>query len=527
MFCFQCEQTTHGVACTSVGACGKDPQTAALQDLLVDAAKRLAVKLAPLATDARPAQSARLIEDALFATVTNVSFDPARIADLIREVAAMAGPACGLTPAASLDGLVAQGEQVGIQGRQTSLGPDASSLQELVTYGLKGMAAYAHHARRLGFSDPAVDAFTVEALAIIAGGESDINKLIALNLRCGEVTVAVLALLDKANTDSYGHPVPTPVSLGHVPGKAILVSGHDLADLKALLEQTEGTGINIYTHGEMLPAHGYPELKKHKHLVGHFGGAWMLQRKEFPNFPGAILMTTNCIQRPVDNYAARLFTGGLVSWPGIAHAEGHDYGKLIAAAKAAPGFTDTVDGGVHLVGFGHNAVLGVADTVINAVKSGALKRFALIGGCDGSEGERSYYTDLAAALPQDWAILTLGCGKFRVMGKDYGTIGGLPRLLDMGQCNDAYSAVKVALALAEAFECGVNDLPLSLVISWFEQKAVCVLLALLHLGVKNIRLGPALPAFVSPNVLKVLVDTFNVMPIGTVEGDIAAMAKAA
>ena len=523
MFCYQCEQTANGVACASVGVCGKDPQTAALQDLLVDVTKSLALKLAPLAPEARPARAAALIEDALFATVTNVSFDPARIADIIRDVAALAG----LTPAASLDGLIAQGELVDIKSRQATLGQDATSLQELLTYGLKGMAAYAHHARRLGFSDPAVDAFTVEALAILAQGESDINKLIALNLRCGEVTVATLALLDKANTESYGHPVPTPVQLGHVPGKAILVSGHDLADLKALLEQTEGTGINIYTHGEMLPAHGYPELKKHKHLVGHFGGAWMLQRKEFPTFPGAILMTTNCIQRPVDNYAARLFTGGLVSWPGIAHVTGHDYASVIAAAKAAPGFTDTVDGGVHLVGFGHNTVLGVADTVIGAVKSGALKHFALIGGCDGSEGERSYYTDLAAALPQDWAILTLGCGKFRVMGKDYGTIGGLPRLLDMGQCNDAYSAVKVALALADAFECGVNDLPLSLVISWFEQKAVCILLALLHLGVKNIRLGPSLPAFVSPNVLKVIVDNFNVMPITTVEADLKAMAKAA
>ncbi len=524
MFCYQCEQTSRGTGCTSVGACGKDPETATLQDLLVEGVKALAARLAPLASGSRPAQAAALIEDALFATVTNVSFDPERIAVLIREVASLAGPESGFVPASTMAGLLAQGEAVGVLSRRQKVGEDASALQELLTYGIKGMAAYAHHARRLGFSDPSVDAFVVEALAVLAQGESDISALLGLNLRCGEATVATLALLDKANTESYGHPVPTQVPFGHGPGKAILVSGHDLADLKALLEQTEGTGINIYTHGEMLPAHGYPGLKKHKHLVGHFGGAWMLQRKEFPDFPGAILMTTNCIQRPMENYADRLFTGGLVSWPGISHVVGHDYSAVIAAAQAAPGFADTVNAGEHQVGFGHHTVLGVADVVINAVKSGALKRFALIGGCDGSDTERSYFTDLAAALPQDWAILTLGCGKFRVIGKDYGTIGGLPRLLDMGQCNDAYSAVKVALALADAFQCGVNDLPLSLVISWYEQKAVCILLALLHLGVKNIRLGPTLPAFVTPAVLKVLVDSFNVMPIGTVENDLKAMA---
>ncbi len=524
MFCFQCEQTASGTGCITVGACGKSPETAALQDLLVEAAKTLASKLSLLAPAARPTQAAALLEDALFGTVTNVSFDPKRIADLIGDVASLAGPECGFVPASTLAGLQAQGERAGIVARRTILGEDASALQELLTYGLKGMAAYAHHARRLGFSDPAVDAFMVDALATLAKGESDINALIGLNLKCGEITVAVLALLDKANTESYGHPVPTPVALGHVPGKSILVSGHDLADLKALLEQTEGTGINIYTHGEMLPAHGYPELKKHKHLVGHFGGAWMLQRKEFPAFPGAILMTTNCIQRPTDDYADRLFTGGLVSWPGISHIPAQDYSAVIAAAKSAPGFADTKDAGTHLVGFGHHAVLGVADKVIEAVKAGTVKHFTLIGGCDGSDTDRSYYTDLAAALPQDWMILTLGCGKFRVIGNDYGTVGGLPRLLDMGQCNDAFSAVKVAMALADAFGCGINDLPLNLVLSWYEQKAVCILLALLHLGVKNIRIGPSLPAFVSPGVLKVLVETFNVMPIGTVEDDLKAMA---
>jgi hydroxylamine reductase len=333
-----------------------------------------------------------------------------------------------------------------------------------------------------------------------------------------------LELLDGANTGRFGQPVPTEVVIGHRKGKAILVSGHDLADLGQLLEMTAGRGVDVYTHGEMLPAHGYPGLKKHPHLVGHFGGAWQKQLHDFAAFPGPILMTTNCLMPPLGSYRDRVFTTGVVGFPGLVHLARGDFAPLIEAALAAPGFTDDVEVSRHTVGFGHHAVLGVADAVIGAVKSGALKRFVLIGGCDGTEGARSYYSDLAEALPADWAVLTLGCGKFRVLGHARGTIGALPRLLDMGQCNDAYSAIKVAGALAEAFGVGVNELPLNLVLSWFEQKAVAVLLALLHLGVKNIRIGPRLPAFVTPAVLQVLVEKFNIMPIKDVAGDIRAMA---
>ncbi|WP_237152268.1 hydroxylamine reductase [Oryzibacter oryziterrae] len=528
MFCYQCEQTSRGTGCVKVGACGKSPEVADLQDVLVHAAKRLASRYAGVDAAARPAELAELLEDALFVTVTNVNFDADAVVAQIRKVVAATGAAAaGVAAEADQAALVAWAGPSQILPRKETLGEDVTGLQELLLYGLKGMAAYAHHARQMHRADPVVDAFTVEALAKLDANVSDINELIGLNLKCGEVTVNVLALLDKAHTDTFGKPEPTPVLMGHVPGKAILVSGHDLVDLKALLEQTEGKGINIYTHGEMLPAHGYPELKKFKHLVGHFGGAWMLQQREFPNFPGAILMTTNCLMSPFETYEGRLFTRNLVGWPGISHIEGRDFSAVIASALAAPGFTDSAKTGEHLVGFGHDAVLGVADKVIDAVKSGEIKHFALIGGCDGSEGERSYYTDLATTIPKDWVILTLGCGKYRVLGHDYGTVAGLPRLLDMGQCNDSFSAVKVAMALADAFNCGLNDLPLSIVLSWFEQKAVCVLLALLHLGVKNIRIGPKLPAFVSSNVLKVLVDTFNLMPVGDVDEDIKAMSKAA
>ncbi|MEI2384157.1 hydroxylamine reductase [Breoghania sp. JC706] len=526
MFCYQCEQTTAGVGCTDIGACGKDADVSDLQDLLIDAAERLARSLSARPADERPEGASALLEDALFTTVTNVNFDADRVEELIVAVDTMTDPDNPEASGATRDGRLDNAFKVGIAARRARFGETVAGLQDLLLFGLKGMAAYAHHARRLGRTDPTVDAFMIEALTKLGEGLDDADQLTALNLACGEATVAVLALLDGANTGSYGHPVPTPVRMGHVPGKAILVSGHDLKDLKALLEQTEGTGINVYTHGEMLPAHGYPELKKHAHFVGHYGGAWMRQRSEFDSFPGPILMTTNCIQRPAPSYANRIFTCGLVAFPSVQHIAGDDFSALIEAAKAAPGFTDETNAGDHLVGFGHNTVLSVADTVIDAVKSGDLKKFVLIGGCDGMKFDRSYYTDLATSLPKDWAILTLGCGKYRVIGHDYGKIGDLPRLLDMGQCNDAFSAVKVAQALADAFECGINDLPLHLVLSWYEQKAVCILLALLHLGVKNIRIGPSLPAFISPAVLKVLVETFNIMPIDTVENDLKAMQAA-
>lgn len=550
MFCYQCEQTSHGTGCRTIGVCGKTAETAALQDLLVHVTKGIAAyahrarKLG--ATDAEVDGFAL---DALFATVTNVNFDPERLHGLLHrgarmrdraralyeaacrraglEPEALNGPA-GWVPAKDPEGLAMQGVEVGLAGRAARLGPDVVGLQELLTYGVKGIAAYATHARTLGREDEQVNAFLHESLDYLNGDPADIEQLLAFNLRCGEVALRTLELLDDANGGSYGSPVPTPVLMGHVPGKAILVSGHDLKDLEALLEQTAGTGIRVYTHGEMLPAHGYPELKKHAHLAGHYGGAWMRQRTEFAEFPGAILMTTNCIQNPAPDYRDRLFTSGLVAWPDIPHIADRDFRPVIEAALAAPGFTEASPVRHHTVGFAHGAVLGMADTVVEAIRTGDIKRFLLIGGCDGAEVGRNYYTDLAETAPEDWVVLTMGCGKFRVVGSDLGaTGGGLPRLLDMGQCNDSYSAIKVAKALADAFGVGVNDLPLSLVVSWYEQKAVCVLLALLHLGVRNIRLGPKLPAFVTPAILQALVDRFNIMPIGTVEGDLAAMAMGA
>lgn len=526
MFCYQCEQTKFGKGCADFGVCGKTAETSDLQDVLVHAVKRLATASTGTTGDARTAVATR-IHEALFATLTNVNFDSDVVVALTRGVIAATGPEAGVTADADRAALLAWAAPSTIEARTARFGADATGLQELVLYGLKGIAAYAHHARQMDRVAAAVDDFMISALARLDAGESDVEGLLGLALACGEASVGVLALLDAAHVDTFGKPEPTEVRIGHVPGKAILVSGHDLVDLKALLEQTAGKGIDVYTHGEMLPAHGYPELKKYPHLAGHFGGAWMRQQKEFPKFPGPIVMTTNCLQDPDESYADRLFTRDVVAWPGVRHVEGRDFSAVIAAAQAAEGFTDDVTLSTHLVGFGHDAVLGVAGTVVDAVKSGQIKHFALIGGCDGSEKPRSYYTDVAAAMPADWMILTLGCGKYRLLGHDYGTVAGLPRLLDMGQCNDAFSAVKVAQALAEAFGCGLNDLPLSLVLSWFEQKAVCVLLALLHLGVKNIRIGPALPAFVTPSVLKVLVDGFGLKPIGDVEADIRAMAAAA
>jgi hydroxylamine reductase len=332
-----------------------------------------------------------------------------------------------------------------------------------------------------------------------------------------------MELLDQAHTSAFGHPVPTPVRVEPVKGKCILVSGHDLKDLELLLQQTEGKGINIYTHGEMLPAHGYPGLKQYPHLVGNYGGAWQDQKDEFARFPGAILMTTNCIQEPAESYQRQIFTTGLVAWPGVQHVANGNFAPVIEAALAAPGFTADGPDQTILVGFGHNAVLDVADQVVDAVKSGAIKHFFLVGGCDGARSGRDYYTEFAEAVPSDCVILTLACGKYRFNKLDFGTIGGIPRLLDIGQCNDAYSAIQIAVALSEAFDCGVNDLPLSMVLSWYEQKAVAILLTLLHLGIRNIRLGPTLPAFVTPSVLQVLVDKFNLMPIQTVEADLGAI----
>ena len=545
MFCYQCEQTAKGTGCTLQGVCGKDPTTSDLQDLLVYAAKGISM----YAHRAREFGAAdREIDiftiEALFSTVTNVDFDPERLQNLLLEAAeikdkaqymyetaaknagktpeTLSGPAAW-QPAGTIEGLVVQGLEVSITKRKESLGEDVTSLQEIISYGLKGAAAYADHAHILGKEDDGVYAFFHEALNFLTRTDPTVDELVGMALKTGEANFKVMELLDAGNTGAYGHPVPTPVRIEPIKGKAILVSGHDLKDLETLLKQTEGKGINIYTHGEMLPAHGYPNLKAYKHLAGNYGGAWQDQAKEFAAFPGAILMTTNCIQRPQGSYMGRIFTSGLVAWPGVTHISDGDFTPVIEAALAAEGFAEDGDDKTILVGFGHQTVLGVADKVIEAVKSGAIKHFFLIGGCDGAKSGRNYYTEFAESVPKDSVILTLACGKYRFNKMDFGDIGGIPRLLDIGQCNDAYSAIQIAVALANAFEVGVNDLPLSMILSWYEQKAVAILLTLLYLGIKNIRLGPSLPAFITPNVLNVLVENFNIMPITTPQEDLQAI----
>jgi hydroxylamine reductase len=544
MFCYQCEQTAGGRGCEKQGVCGKDAKTAAMLDLLLYATKGIS----QYATRARQLNAKDpevdiFVVEALFTTVTNVNFDAARVESLICKAATVKMKAQALyeqtcqrsgrqpekldgpaqwQPAATTDGLLEQALAVGILPARAVLGDDLVGLQQLLIYGIKGMAAYVDHAHILGKDDDKVYVFIHEALDYLTDPNPTVDKLFSLNMKCGEVNLSVMEMLDAANTGAYGNPVPTSVRVTPVKGKAILVSGHDLKDLAQLLEQTKGLGINIYTHGEMLPAHGYPALKKYNNLVGNYGGAWQDQAKEFDAFPGAILMTTNCIQTPKPTYKARIFTSGLVAFPGVAHIGDGNFKLVIDAALAAPGFDSDAPGKSILVGFGHNAILGVADKVIGAVKAGQLKHFFLIGGCDGAKSGRNYYTQFAEAVPKDCVILTLACGKFRFNKLEFGDIGGIPRLLDCGQCNDAYSAIKVAVALAQAFGCGVNELPLSMILSWYEQKACAILLTLLHLGIKNIRLGPTLPAFVTPNVLNVLVEKFNLKPITTVEADLKA-----
>ena len=545
MFCYQCEQTAKGTGCTVRGVCGKDPETAALQDLLVYATKGISM-FAHRARELGVADHGIDVFtiEALFSTVTNVDFDPERLQRWLLKAAELRDKARGLyekackkagrtpetltgpatwVPAEDLHGLVKQGQEITITKRKETLGDVVTGLQELVTYGLKGVAAYADHAQILGKEDDGVYAFFHETLDFLSQEPADVDALVATSLKVGEVNLKVMGLLDAANTGAYGNPVPTQVCIEPVKGKAILISGHDLKDLEELLKQTEGKGINVYTHGEMLPAHGYPGLKKYKHLVGNYGGAWQDQYKEFDSFPGAILMTTNCIQRPKDSYKSRIFTTGLVAWPGVTHIADRNFKPVIDAALAADGFQKDGPDKSITIGFAHDAVLGVADKVIDAVKSGAIRHFFLVGGCDGAKPGRNYYTELAQAVPKDCVILTLACGKYRFNKLDFGEIGGIPRLLDCGQCNDAYSAVQVAVALAKAFNTDVNGLPLSLILSWYEQKAVCILLSLLHLGIKNMRLGPSLPAFVTPAVLNVLVEKFNIMPISTPQEDLKAI----
>jgi len=540
MFCYQCEQTAKGEGCTKLGVCGKEPEVAALQDLLIYALKGLSV----VAVEARKVgitdRDVNVFTcEATFSTLTNVDFDAERFSPMLEKcvklreglkekIKAKGGrsqfseEAANFVPAKTIEDMVKQGEKVGIKQDPES-NPDIHALKWTLVIGLKGVAAYADHAQILGKEDDSVYAFVQEGLASTLRTDLGLNDWAGLVLKCGEANLKAMEILDAANTEAYGHPVPTKVPLGAKKGKAILVSGHDLKDLEMILKQTEGKGIYVYTHGEMLPCHGYPGLKKYDHLYGHYGTAWQNQAKEFAEFPGAILMTTNCIQRPRDSYKDNIFTTGLVGWPGVRHIADKDFSPVIEKALSLPGFQADANGRSVMVGFARNAVMGVAGKMIEAVKAGAIKHFFLVAGCDGAKPGRNYYTEFVEKVPKDSVVLTLACGKFRFFDKDLGDIGGIPRLLDIGQCNDAYSAIQIALALSKAFGVGVNDLPLSMILSWYEQKAVAILLTLFYLGIKNIRLGPSLPAFITPNVLKVLVDNFNIMPISTPDADLKAI----
>ena len=539
MFCYQCEQTAKGQGCTVAGVCGKSADVSALQDLLVYMLRGLSQLSIETGRAGVKDEGIDVFTcEALFSTLTNVNFDPEAIAAYIRKTAqlqeqlrsrlytikAKVNSTFSLPLEKTTEGLVAQGKRYGINS-EPAVDPDLHSLQWLLTYGLKGVAAYTYHAYLLGKKDGKVFDFIHEGLAAPFDKSLGANEFVALVFKCGEINVRAMELLDAGNTETYGHPVPTKVPLGHKKGKAVLVSGHDLIDLEHILKQTQGKGIYVYTHGEMLPTHGYPQLNKYPHFYGHYGTAWQNQQKEFAAFPGAILMTTNCIQRPVESYMGNIFTSGPVGYPGVPHIGGKDFTPVIQKALELPGFQEDLEGKSVLVGFGRNAVLSVADKVIASVKSGHIKRFILVGGCDGAKPGRSYYTEFVEKAPANTIILTLACGKFRFFDKELGTIDEIPRLLDIGQCNDAYSAVKIAQALADAFGVQINDLPLSLVLSWYEQKAVAILLSLLYLGIKDIRIGPSLPAFITPNILKVLVNKFNIMPIKTPDEDLKAIMK--
>lgn len=546
MFCYQCEQTAKGTGCTAFGVCGKSPEVADLQDLLI----HLAEGVSMYAHRARQLGAVDrnvdvFVVEALFTTITNVNFDETRMEAMIRKAGevreeakklyedacrkagktpeTLGGPAVFPVPSSRSE-MINAGEKVNPEAGSGKHGEVVQGLRDLVLLSLKGSAAYMDHAKVLGYEKDELYGFIHEKMDFLAGESFTVDGLVGQAMDAGKWNISVMELLDAANTGVYGHPEPTKARVTGVKGKAILVSGHDLKDLDLLLQQTEGKGINIYTHGEMLPCLAYPGLKKYKHLVGNYGSAWQNQREEFEKFPGAILMTTNCIQKPKDSYLARIFTTGLVAWPGATHiGDEKDFSPVIEAALAAPGFAEDEEPHFINVGFARNTVLSVAGKVIDLVKAGKLRHFFLIGGCDGAKPGRSYYTDFATSVPDDCVILTLACGKYRFNKLEFGDIDGIPRLLDAGQCNDAYSAVRIALALADAFKTDINGLPLSLILSWYEQKAVCILLSLLYLGVKNMRIGPTLPAFVKEPVFKVLQEKFNLQPVTTVEQDLKAI----
>jgi len=537
MFCYQCEQTMGGKGCTRIGVCGKTPEVAALQDLLIHTLKGLSIAAAAGRTlGISDPHTNEFTCMAMFSTLTNVEFDPYRFEDLLQEsvglrdkmiqkVTAAGGKientsdALTLKLKPNLDGMVAQGRLYGLFSDEQD--PDIRSLQHMLLFGLKGMAAYTDHAAEHGQEDEGNYEYVHRALAALEDKTLGANELLALVLECGEKNLRAMELLSMGNITAYGKPVPTKVPLGAKKGKAILVSGHDLIDLEAVLKASQGKGIFVYTHGEMLPSHGYPVLKERfPHFYGHYGTAWQNQKKEFDKFPGAILMTSNCIQKPKTSYKKNIFTTGTVGWPGVAHVNKNNLGPLIDQALALPGYTEDKKDMDILVGFGHDAVLGVADKIVAGVKDGSIGHFFLVGGCDGVKKSRNYYTEFVERTPDNSIVLTLACGKFKFFKKQLGEINGIPRLLDVGQCNDAHSAVQIAVALTKAFDTDVNGLPLSFIISWYEQKAVAVLLSLLHLGIKDIHLGPSLPAFVTPNILDVLVKNYNLTPNGTPEGDL-------
>lgn len=514
MFCYQCEQTSKGEGCQIAGVCGKQPSSAALQDEIVAKVKELAFYANRLREKEYVDKKADLaMIEGLFTTVTNVNFDDNRLQGVKSSLQLHID---------ELKELVNNGYKplpISVLERKELLGEDIHSLQEIIIYGLKGAAAYYDHAKILGYEDDKLIGQFFEVLDFLNNPNATADELLAKALKTGEINFKVMQLLDTANTCTYGNPEPTKVRITPVKGKAIVVSGHDLKDLEELLKQTEGTGINVYTHGEMLPCNAYPGLKKYAHLVGNYGGAWQDQQKEFKEFPGAILMTTNCIQNPKD-YIDRIFTTGLVAWSGVKHVHRSDFSQVIEAALNEKGFEENSEEKHITIGFGRHSVISVAPTVVNAVRANLIKHFFLIGGCDGAKSGRNYYTEFAKKVPKDCVILTLACGKYRFNKLEFGDIGGIPRLLDVGQCNDAYSAIKIALALAEALETDVNSLPLSMILSWYEQKAVAILLTLLYLGIKNIRLGPSLPAFISPNVLNILVENYGIKPITTAQEDL-------
>ena len=539
MFCYQCEQTAGGKGCTKMGVCGKTPEIAALQDLLIYQIKGISCYAKEIVEKGENIDKSIVIfiENSLFTTLTNVNFDADVHVEMLREsqkiketLRRKVGKIKNDTEHATYNlseskaEMLMDAKKAGIM-YDKDLDPDIRSLRQTIVYGLKGISAYGHQARELGYYDDQVDNFYIRALEATTDDNLSVEELIRWTMRTGDMSVAVMKKLDEANTTVYDNPSPHKVNVHIKKGPFIIVSGHDLKDLEMLLEQTEGKGINIYTHGEMIPSHGYPGLKKYPHLVGNFGGAWQDQQKEFDNIPGCILMTTNCLMKPRETYKDRIFTTSVVGWDGVKHiTKGKDgkkdFSEIINKALELGGYEEDQEPYEILVGFGHHATLSNAETIVNAVKDGKIRHFFLIGGCDGARPGRSYYTEFAKMVPDDCIILTLACGKYRFNKLKFGEVAGLPRLLDVGQCNDAYSAVRIATALADAFDTDVNGLPLSLIISWYEQKAVADLLALLSLGIKGIFLGPTLPAFLSPNVLQYLVDTFDLRPISTAEDDL-------